>query len=165
MPFHALGSTVRAGSDEKSSDSTSKIFIALFSICIVVIVVLGVIVGYLWKDRQRWVKIIIHNKRFDHLFYPLLCLRIQFRDNIWTSFLFIFFLSLPSCNACRPIFYFTSLLHNFFRTSSHSFTSYHTSRSLQFFITHTSVYKVSYQLFFISITDLYNLNITFLVYH
>ena len=46
-------STVGARSDEKSSDSTSKIFIALFSICIVVIIVLGIIVGYLWKDRKR----------------------------------------------------------------------------------------------------------------
>ena len=45
-------STVCYCSEEKSSDST-KVFIALFSICIVLIIFLGILVGYLWKDRQR----------------------------------------------------------------------------------------------------------------
>ena len=59
MLFNVLESTTSNSSNEESSDSnvSTKVFIVLFSISLVVNVVLGIIVWFLWKDRQRLVKI------------------------------------------------------------------------------------------------------------
>ena len=54
-----LESTASASSDEACSNSnvSKKIFIALFCISLVANVVLWIIIGFLWKDRKRSVKL------------------------------------------------------------------------------------------------------------